>query len=64
MSKKSFPQVIFVTAETENDGSEFLIANKSPQEAGKIGEEVEIATYKLVERRKLNFLLPTWSKKL
>lgn len=64
MSKKSFPQVLFVVSEKETDGSEYLLAYKSPQEAGDLTESVEVATYQLVERRNLGFFTPTWSKKL
>lgn len=62
MAKPKFPSIVFVTSNSEPDGSEFFLVHLNPQEAGDIAETRVVATYKLVETRKLTFT-PRWSDK-
>ena len=60
-----FPNTILITKEKDGD-DEYLNIHDNPQEVGRLMDNiiksVDVATYKLVEVRKLNFL-PNWAKR-
>jgi len=59
---KKFPKTLFVKIEVEKDGATYWATGETPEDLGTLTEALTIATYQLVEVRRLRFT-PLWGKK-